>query len=359
MSLVNKMLRDLENSNSITTNLDLQTVNIKKTNHSIWIVLFSIIIGIAIFLFWNQQQKNTIQLTSNNVIASKTPPQQTKTNNQTVTTDKNIITKTESILDKPVKKLASKIASIDKKPLALLNTPKKTETITKNKPVKTAQTNPIEKKKDSIWSKEKSQKQVANNNVVIKTSRQTQLKRQLQKIQLGLASNGYDKTKNETEKLLMQAPDFHSARFYLIQIAQKYNDPNLDQKLIRYIKDFPKVSNYQLITAKHFYRKKALNQVINVLNNITPEQADYYEMLKLRGLSQQQLSNHTKAIIDYQKILKFAPNRGDIYLAIGISFEAINDLGNAKRSFQNALSDRRLSTRQRQFIENKINQYQG
>jgi len=97
------------------------------------------------------------------------------------------------------------------------------------------------------------------------------------------------------------------------------------------------------------------DQQLNKTNKINWEKNNY----RLAGLVAHKLGNHQQAIDHYKRILVASPNRGDINMAIGISYEALKNSRLAVAHFNLALNDSNLSQVQKQFIKQRLVANQG
>jgi|GEM_PF-3001117 len=376
MSVVNQMLRDLENQPQTNRPLEMQAVANKGTNRlGYWIGSFTVLIVIALIYHFNFTGKGTVSGEAAPT-AKKTPhqavlPQKVTAHNDQPTIDdpkvKKTVAENSAATDTPpVENLTSAATAIKTAQVLatesdgpeLKTTPQKTHPEMTQPAVINPSITPVNNKTEPVVAQQPQPKDQPSKSI-IQESQQTRLKKQLQQIQQNSALQTYGDSKDQLLALLQKHPEFHPARLLLFKLAAAHADPELSRWFMAALQNFPKVSAYRLGAARYFFERSQWLEAENTLLEIQPDWANYDALLQMRGLTRQKMSKHRAAIIDYSAIIARSPNRGDIYLAMGISFDALGDQVQAKRSFQNALSDRRLSKRQQQFALDKINQYQG
>jgi len=147
---------------------------------------------------------------------------------------------------------------------------------------------------------------------------------------------------------------WHSSLSFL-----KTRDINLYQDLlIESVNQFPKNTLFSVISAKHYISLGKLDRAYHDLNKIDNKNRDdvVYQLL---GIILQKQNKHKSAIENYKKLLLISPDRGEINMAIGISFEALNQPDSAVQHFIMALKDNQLTNLQRQFLKQRLVYHQG
>ncbi|MGB0495078.1 MAG: tetratricopeptide repeat protein, partial [Kangiellaceae bacterium] len=119
-------------------------------------------------------------------------------------------------------------------------------------------------------------------------------------------------------------------------------------------------NNYEFInlSARNYYELGNFELSVAQIEKIPPSKMRSITF-QLAGLSYQKIDEHQKAIESYQNILIDAPLRGDINMAIGISYEKLKQTENAAKYFSIALNDTTLNIIQREFIKQRLVAYQG
>ena len=396
MSVVNQMLRDLENNAQPHQTLDMQSVESKRAFpfRLIAMISFAIALSATAYAFWPSVKSSDSEKQLDTPLAKNTQTLHEK-NQENIKHTSQIQANDKETLGKPIQQVVNtekplKHAAIAKattqesvsgstlpvKPVQP-ETTKTQEATATSVAVSASQINsapqiiaatptPNTQRKAAELENDKPTKQSEHLltdtqpvSTIKKQSIETRRKKELQQIKNNYRINGYPRTKELLTDFLNRHSDFHTARLYFLSLAQQNHDPLTTGLLTQAVDDFPKISSYRLAAARYFFSTNEYQKAEELLIDTHKEQANYFDLLHMRALNRQKMGQHQLAIKDYSQILKTQPNRGDIYLAIGISFDAIGNHVQAKRSFQNALSDRRLSQRQKQFAESKIDNYQG
>ncbi|TQV71991.1 hypothetical protein FLL45_17630 [Aliikangiella marina] len=417
MSVVNQMLRDLEGQQQSSRPLNMQAVS--KSKRPLFFILSTLVVlSLIMFLFWQygitnqptdliahhtQQDKLTNKPTDQSgTTINNLPPKINLASSANASSSTSAPSKTSvnSIQPTQLETAQSppashgmqkeKLAEISSNNMLNANNPVvasenkvasnndtkkshtkalKTDLNDKNSQILTNSDEPNVAVKTAVAdaasnlnkSNDTSPKAVNQNNSVpmIQQSQETLRLKSLQQIQSDSRFEAFSQTQQRVNQLLQQDPEFHQARLFLINHAIKNQFIELPKLLQQSVDSFPQISAYRLTAARYYFENNQFELAENILLDLNLEANQITQLLQIRALARQKLEKHQLAIGDYSKILQDEPNRGDIYLALGISFDALGDFVQAKRSFQNALSDRRLNQRQAQFAESKINQYQG
>jgi len=161
------------------------------------------------------------------------------------------------------------------------------------------------------------------------------------------------------QQLLANKPDFHQARLYLITLMWQAQDPAIVAILERAVNLYPNQYSFRLASAKYHFQQQNLPKAESFLHDLDPLNINFSELVQMRAVIRQKQNKHQLAIKDYLSILQTSPKRGELFLAIGISLEALDQPKQALSSFYKAQEDHRLSSRQRKFIQDKIKFYRG
>jgi len=143
----------------------------------------------------------------------------------------------------------------------------------------------------------------------------------------------------------------------LIFIKSK-NNHYYEKLLDRSIKTFPQLNNFSYLAAQHYYSTDQYLKAKQQLDFVEENRKDK-KIYQLAGLIFQKLGKHQLAIDNYKKLLITTPNLGEINMAVGISFDALNQPKKAASYFSLALKDQQLNPIQKKFVKQQLNTYQG
>jgi MSHA biogenesis protein MshN len=398
MSVVNQMLRDLEKNQSSVNQLPLQAVSsgYKPVKIIAWLL---ILVSLVASLFYFSQLADET-LSKKQVLSHETNP--VVQNSKGVEPSKLIDSTTESkptptvnINSTESQKIASSSTHLSE---SLLNSTKSNNASTTTLVTSTSDSNIQNSALSNLALNEQSQvntnntqagtsnqkhaKHVAHNNTkrakaeseplqqaapkqamqtkqpIKQQSQQTQLNNQLQRIQLYASNSSPSQTYGELNQLLQQNPDFHPARIALIYHMLKHSSPQTSQILAQARKLYPQQTSYLLAQAQYLIQYKQFAQLEAELADLDPNDINYAQLLQLRAVAKQKQNKHKLAIQDYINLIQLSGEKGALFIALGLSFDAIGDSQQALLSYQKALNDQNLNSRQRQFLQAKIASYQ-
>jgi Tfp pilus assembly protein PilF len=147
-------------------------------------------------------------------------------------------------------------------------------------------------------------------------------------------------------------------RLKLLRYIQP-RSPNLfDQILSRSLAKQPNNLGLRTLSARDFFSKGNFNQAILELGQVANIEWDK-STYRLAALIEQKRTNHKMAIQYFGRLQSIEPKRGDISMAMGISYEALLETQLAIRKFKRALQDNQLSEIQKQFIQQRLVALQG
>lgn len=200
-------------------------------------------------------------------------------------------------------------------------------------------------------------KKVAEKAVVKSHSKNTRLTWQLAEITNNANAYNYSHTKKSLQLLLEEEPEFHAARQYLIQLCWKNADLYLEQLLSESVSNYPYEAAYRLSASRYYLQKQQLPLAIKFLTDLPENLMLDKTILQTRAIIRQKQKQHQLAIRDYQTLIKNYSTGGDIYLALGISFEALGESRLAIKSYRKAVADPDLSSKQRHFLTAKLDSF--
>ncbi len=353
MSIVNQMLSDLQQRQESVKQLPLQAIRYKSFKFR-YLSIFSIIL-LLVFLFWFSQKNemlgvNGISELANETLKPTNVPQLNiaSDNSESLIQESKENSKKETDLTEQIAVQTVSSSSLDKveKKDDLLVVKKLAPLTEKNKNTHSETIiEPTQVKKQSIATTETKIK---------KQSNETIRNNQLEEIKTNFSLLGYQATKTALNDLLLSNPDFHAARLYLVLLSWQQNAIDTPQIISNSINLYPNQSAFRLTAARFYLEKQDYQEAENSLLNIQPTSDNLSELLQMRAVIRQKNNKHQLAVEDYTSILRLSPDRGDIYIALGISLEALNENNQALQSFKKAELDQRLSKRQLQFVKNKI-----
>ncbi|NVJ62359.1 MAG: hypothetical protein HWE27_18370 [Gammaproteobacteria bacterium] len=140
------------------------------------------------------------------------------------------------------------------------------------------------------------------------------------------------------------------------QIAFIYLQSNEHTKLESFlegkIKKFPEYTQYQVLLARYYAENNQWQRVILLTNRpfITDEM-----LLVFRTLALQRTGKHNAAIELYGELLKQQPKRGDWWIGLSISLSAMGQNEQSLQALNRAKNDPRLTVEQRRYIDSRLN----
>lgn len=158
--------------------------------------------------------------------------------------------------------------------------------------------------------------------------------------------------------MLNNYPDLPSIWLDSLSFLRTRNTNHYENLLEISIKTFPEKISFSLLSAQYDYSNGQYLKAYQQLNDINNKQKNQ-RVYQLSGLILQKLGKHQQAIKNYKTLLTIMPDRGEISMAIGISFDALKQPDQATVYFVRALKDRQLSPVQKQFIQQQLTTYQG
>ena len=347
------MLRDLQDRQESVKQLPMQSLSRNFAYNRFWILLVPLIVFILLYLNFNQFFKFD-SATNKQHQPIKTPDNLPKQEIVMLSGDNktpNIIQPQEKnpVLTLEAAKTKISPANISTTQIEKTSTNNSSKEIKSNESIQTLMTD----KNTSVQKEENLEMPLEKENVVIKQqSLKTKLFKQLNSIKKEQNIYGVTQTKKSLKLLLQENPEFHSARLHLLKLMWQSNDPDIEMTFNKAIDSYPIQQSFKLTAARYFIETNKLDKALLALNHAGSAQTP--ESLQMRAFIYQKRNNHQVAIQDYAMILNQQPDRGDIYISLGISLEAMGRISQAKLSFEKALLDRKLSPRQVSFVRKKI-----
>ncbi len=349
MSIVNQMLNDLQQSKHPSPVMDelmsLPDAEPKKQRvYSLLVILILLIIAGALTRWLNQEPSiishqsmlTEIKMKSDNIdnengqakLIKKEPAQQ-KVVIQTYNFETSFNPATETSEATQLKMLQTSFSPITKK------TTREIVFQPKNVAPSRQKTSAV-KKTSRISSAEK------------------ELARLIKQWQLG---NSIDQHHNLLA-LLDNYSDLPTIWLDSLTFLKSKNRAYYEKLLDRSITTFPEKNRFVLLAAQYYFSSAQYSKALRQLDNIQEKRKDQ-RIYQLTGLVLQKLGDHQQAIESYKKLLVISPARGEISMAIGISYDALKQPKQAISHFVIALKDIHLNPIQKQFVRQRLIAYQG
>ena len=341
MSLVNEMLNDLQKDHKQTSTIEGMSATPQTSNNTLlYFVVATIIAFFMVYFFYKKPIEIQPEQSIEKAIITESEKQQTETPLVKATTEKKIDPKQSKPLEKT-----------EDSPLAQSESPVEpsTELVTTTK----------QKEKPSFIAPPAPAKETATiAEPVKKVSRKTLADKEISKI-IGNWSNLEENASfNLLKKRLDSYKDFPSLWIKALSFIKPKNDIYYENLLSRAMIIFPKKDSFKLMAARlSFIKSDYVNseQLIENTDENNWSRADY----QIAALVSQKVNKHKQAINYYKNIVAGSPNNGEINMAIGISYQAINQKKLATKHFRLALLDSKLNQIQKRFIEQQLVSNQG
>jgi len=152
--------------------------------------------------------------------------------------------------------------------------------------------------------------------------------------------------------------ELHSLKIKALKFLKVRDKMLFGEFLNLSISQYPEDPNYHYLAAKYYFSEKNYSLASGYLANIKTNDRSF-NISRLAALTFQKQGKHQQAIDIYQQLMIVQPYSGEINMAIGISYEAIDNPNLAKTNFALALKDQRLNKLQRQFIRQRLVAHQG
>ncbi len=340
MSLVNEMLKDLENSKQNLSAMEgLESPPIAKSNMRYYLLTAIVSVALIIFVYNQDTPKNSSVLKDQSSVSNSEKSLPVILENTALSTEiqKPILTEPDSqkIETQALEKVTSK-PTLEKKRAE--NPPRLSEV------------------------KEKTFKNNRNNKtatLAMKTaSRTSTANRELSNLISQWKLNNQLENENSLQIILKQYGDLAGVWLKAVRFL-KANEPSFYYPTLKLaIQQFPDKILFPKMLAQSYFYQKQYELAIKSLDDIDEKNKDE-QIYQLTGLILQKQNKHQQAISNYQKLLAIKPQSGKIQMAMAISYEALNQSDQAVEHFIIALKDRQLNDLQKQFIRQRLVAYQG
>lgn len=199
---------------------------------------------------------------------------------------------------------------------------------------------------------------VATNNTKVKNLSDAQQKKQQLQLANGFIENGlFGKAEQQLNSLLSEYNDYHPAAEKLAYVfLQTNNTQALVSLLEQQIASFPGHTTYRILLARHYANQR---QWQNVVHATSSDHQSNTTLMLMRTLALQQLGQHQTAIELYVNLLRQSPERGDWWIGLSVSLEAVKRYRDAHQALVKAAKDPRVTQPQHQYIAQKTQYLQG
>jgi len=346
MSLVNEMLNDLQKDQQKPVYIQGMVATDQKPTHLVNLFFVSLLLVVIVLIgYWLLFSDKTMTIqensNSNSVLTAKLAPQEViKTSVDASITSTGFAEESTS-QPEPINSIINKTIIKTTEPKS---TPTENHQTIKKPQVNHKEPAKMEEKIETISIKKISRKTLAEKSFSSIVNRWNQTNANSSFMELDTLLDGY--------------PDVPSVWLNsLIFLRSDY--PNLYKTLLeKALATKPKYDPFLYLSARDYFSSKnyiLADQQMNKTNKTNWDNNNY----RLAGLIAQKLHHHQQAISHYKEILSTSPYRGDINMAIGISYEAMENYKLAVAHFTVALSDSNLSQVQKQFIKQRLVANQG
>jgi len=346
MSLVNEMLNDLQKDQQKPVHIQGMIATEQKSTNLKSLIFVSLLLVAVIFIgYWFLFSEKTIttqeDFISNDLLSTRSSQQK--------------------IIEKPVNTSQDLTGFTEK----LTSQPEPITSIVNKKVIKQTESEiiPIEDH-HSIEKAQETHKEFVKIEETIETtpikkiSRKTLAERSFTSLVNSWNQTNTNSSFIKLNTFLESYPDVPSV--WLNSLNFLRNDyPNFYKAILeKSLATKPKYDPFLYLSARDYFSSKnyiLADQQMNKTNKTNWDNNNY----RLAGLIAQKLDQHQQAINHYKIILSTNSNRGDINMAIGISYEAIKDFKLAVAHFTVALNDPNISQVQKQFIRQRLVANQG
>jgi len=361
MSLVNEMLNDLQQSNHPTPMMDglISPSDSKPKTRTTKLVVLFLLVSIGVFF---------LVYSRNNFFSNHNEaPVETNTNIDKIQSENSQLEAKES--PPPIKTVTRKkdfqiqraVTTANKDSTAVEKTQKTSTNASQALPKKlnTRKLLVAETKAETNSLKEEKRKPgVASTDKVKKVSRISLAEKELSRLtkhwQLARPQDSF----KQLLSLLHRYPDLPGIWSDSLTFLKSKNLGDYENLLALSVKNFPETNSFSFMSAQHYFSSGQYLKASHQLKLIEDANRDK-KTYRLAGLIMQKLGKHQLAIENYRKLLVIVPDQGDINMAIGISYDALNQPKEAVNYFILALNDKNLNPIQKRFVKQRLTAYQG
>ncbi|MBT8449831.1 MAG: hypothetical protein KJO69_09085 [Gammaproteobacteria bacterium] len=364
MSVINQMLKDLDERKTATPNGPHAPLMGQKNNSSKlpWVIVAILSIALIAWVL-----KDLLPVAPMTTDYEKVVATSHETEEQIVTKAEALTPETEQQLEPIIKAtLAESERSVAEQTEATEVTLEGTEipvtaevadnTTEANKmilePVADLVTNPVVTTNDEVVEK-------ASQPRVVKVSPQLELRAKAQALyeQYQRESYGAISDAQYTEVLALD-PDFHEVRISWLSRLSQQKDNRFEQESLMAIQRWPEIYQYRQMLARSWVAAEP-QKAYDLLLQQTPtinQAPDYHGLI---AYSAKQMGDFNLASKQYQLLLKSFPERADWWLALALAEDQLQRSASALRAYQQSLRFPGLAQNIQAYAEQRIKALQG
>jgi MSHA biogenesis protein MshN len=368
MSVVNKMLKDLEARKSKTDEIDADYHAPQKKQPNLLILILLILSIVAItfalvdrdYLFGESKNtdvtasvntqpltpaapiKKMTTVTEKSQIQPQVQPQiastqYSKANIELVVTETDVAS-TINVLDHP--------QVLNELEMAINNVAVSPKIETQNKQIDTQDSNKLNIQNASEQTSRFS---------MTGSSQENNARSLKQRIAESLNNDNLDLAQSLLHELLATEPDNIKARKKLAALLfAQGNYIQSKQLLVRGIELHPAKSDLRLMLARLYMAQKKTSQAMNILTEFQPSSDNQTEYLAYRAALAQQLKQSTYAKSDYQTLTNVESDNAKWWLGLAIAEDQLGEMNMALQAYKRASSLGQLDGSVNEFIQQRI-----
>ena len=363
MSVVNKMLKDLESRQSTTHEINADYHAPQKKQSTLFVLILSIL-TIAAIIFALANKYPLFSETKNTGVAATVDAKASSSVPSSVPSPKKmaVITKPANIKQQAQSKIVATHPSIDGNPAINVLADKE---ILPNEP-EIASDNSVPLLKISV--QEKQQTPQVNNESNIQnppeqtssfsmtgSSEENNTRSLKQRIAESLNDDNHDLAQSLLQELLETEPDNIKARKRLASLLfARGNYMQSRQLLVEGIKLHPFKGDLRLMLARLYIIQNEPSLAMNILAEFQPSRDNQTEYLAYRASLEQQFEQTTLAKTDYQTLINIESNNAKWWLGLAIAEDQLGETNRAIKSYKQASSLGQLEDSVNEFIQQRI-----
>ncbi|WP_299072277.1 tetratricopeptide repeat protein [uncultured Paraglaciecola sp.] len=364
MSVVNKMLQDLENRQSQSDEISADYQAPPKKQSKLLLVVLLVLATLAIaFALMDTDKMFSITESKKHVVEPKLTARSKPTIKMAKVPDdlalgqKKLQPASEKT-NKAVSELVASTAKITPAPIDNLST----QPITSNKLLDDVGVKPVTDTQDQ-------QQLTQNNSESVKavvpeqtssfsmtgSSQESKRSSLKQRIAESLNNGSVEVARSLLQQLLDAEPDNIKARKKLASLLfAQGNDAQSKQLLLSGIDLHPTSSDLRLMLARLYMTQNAPTQAMSLLTEIQPDSNQQIEYLAYRAALAQQLKQSQLAKSDYKKLTKIESTNAKWWLGLAIAEDQLGEKDIARQAYKNANSLGPLDAPVSDFIQQRI-----
>lgn len=334
MSVVNKMLQDLESRQDQQDTPNADYVPSQKSGKSIWLIIVLVILLFAAAGYWWFSENQPSVPVAKTPIYVATPPS-TPNRSQLIAEKKTESIELESQLEQAKEMVQQPvIAVLEPKP-----EPESNIEITELPSEPTEQASSFEVTASKLPNTEQSLKQ---------------------QIQIALQLNDDKDAIRLLKKLLQVKPENQVARQKLASLLFAQGMMNESKHVIETgIRLQPDVGEYQMMLARFYVQQKNIDEAHNTLRALTVSAAAEPSLVSYRASLAKKLDRHDLAKLDYKNLLASQPSNAKWWLGLAISEEKLGNNNSALTAYRKVNELNQLSIEVTNFVQKRIQYLAG